>query len=106
MCERSRLDQVDEDVPFVFLEDDGVPVFPNANCFAVDDDLRAIAAARAERVAFHRVPPSLMASSRGQMAAWRADVWSHLRSTVRIERESAVRACTLVFNRARTCLHG
>ena len=47
-----------------------------------------------------------MASSRGQIAAWRADVWSHLRNTVRIDRKSAARTVTLVFNRARTCLHG
>jgi hypothetical protein len=64
----ARLDELDEDVPFVLLQDDSVRVLTDSHDLAVDHDFWAERAARTERVSFHITAPPL-ASMCGQTAA-------------------------------------
>src|SRR5262249_22095988 len=71
--ELARSDQVDENVPLVLLQPDGILGFPDPDLVALDDDLRAMDAVGAERDRdrFHaRSPP--FDSMCGQTAAARS----------------------------------
>src|SRR5262249_5367072 len=68
--ELTRLDRVYEDIPLVFLQDDGVLVLANPDRVALNDDLGAVGTPWTKRDPLHRTSPPL-ASMLGQIAAWR-----------------------------------
>src|SRR5882724_8742918 len=102
--ELTRLDQVHEHVPLVFLQGRGIRVLADADRVAVNDDFRTGGAPRTERDPFHWLSPPL-ASIFGQIAAWRPFVPHELRM-VRTPASRPSRSAAFCSSSARRCAHG